>query len=125
MFTPEILTDTVIEWLHSLDYEYMLLHVVVCYGLYYSQNLKWIVEYFSPVRRKGVSKAVWLVGGVLALIEVGRFIPHIDSGELLAQKIFSIVHSYILIQVFVEYIVEFVHKWIGVIRKSSKRDIEL
>ncbi len=125
MFTPEILTDTVIEWLDSLDYEYMLLHVVVCYGLYYSQNLKWIVEYFSPVRRKGVSKAVWLVGGVLALIEVGRFIPHIDSGELLAQKIFSIVHSYILIQVFVEYIVEFVHKWIGVIRKSSKRDIEL
>ena len=125
MFTPEILTDTVIEWLDSLDYEYMLLHVVVCYGLYYSQNLKWIVEYFSPVRRKGVSKAVWLVGGVLALIEVGRFIPHIDSGELLAQKIFSIVHSYILIQVFVEYIVEFVHKWIGVIRKSSKCDIEL
>jgi hypothetical protein len=125
MFTPEILTDTVIEWLDSLDYEYMLLHVVVCYGLYYSQNLRWIVEYFSPVRRKGISKAVWLVGGVLALIEVGRFIPHIESGELLTQKIFSILHSYILIQVFVEYIVEFVHKWIGVIRKSAKRDIEL
>jgi len=125
MFAPEILTDTVIEWLDSLDYEYMLLHVIVSYGLYYSNNLRWIVEYFSPVRRKGISKAVWLVGGILALIEIGRFIPHFESGELLTQKIFSIIHSYILIQVFVEYIVEFVHKWIGVIRKSSKRDIEL
>ena len=125
MFTPEILTDTVIEWLNSLDYEYMLLHVIVCYGLYYSNNLRWIVEYFSPVRRKGISKAVWLVGGVLALIEVARFIPHFENGELLTQKIFSIVHSYVLIQVFVEYIVEFVHKWVGIVRKTTKRDMEL
>ena len=50
-------------------------------GLYFSDNLRWIVEYFSPIKKKGISKAVWLSGGVLALIEIIRFIPFsIESG---------------------------------------------
>ena len=58
MIDPEILTDTISEWITNLSFEYMILHIVVCYGLYHSDNLRWIVEYFSPIRRKGVSKAV-------------------------------------------------------------------
>ena len=123
MNTTDVLTDTVIEWLGALDYEYMLLHVIVCYGLYYSDNLKWIVEYFSPVRRKGRSKAVWLVGGILAVIEIIRFTPHFGEGELLA-KIFSIIHSYLVVQVFVEPIVVFVNKWVGIIKKSTQKNDE-
>jgi len=124
MHTSDVLIDTVIEWLNNLDYEYMLLHVVVCYGLYYSDNLRWIVEYFSPVRKKGRSKAVWLVGGILAAIEIARFYPHFGHDGELLQKIFSITHSYILIQVFVEPIVIFVHKWIGVLRKTIEKEIK-
>jgi hypothetical protein len=123
MIDSEILTDTISEWLQNLSYEYMILHVLVCYGLYYSDNLRWIVERFSPVRRKGVSKAVWLSGGVLALLEVIRFIPYaIESSltyTLIVDKFISIVHSYIVIQVFVEPIVNNVHKWIGILRKST------
>ena len=70
---PELITDTVLEWFQTLDYEYMVLHIIICYGLYYSKNLRWIVERFSPIRKKGISKAVWLTGGVLAALEIIRF----------------------------------------------------
>jgi len=121
MHPNEILTDTIIEWVSNLDYEYMLLHIAVCYGLYYSDNLRWIVEYFSPVRKKGRSKAVWFVGGVLAVIEIARFYPHFGHGEL-PDKIFSIIHSYLVVQVFVEPIVVFVHKWVEKFRKTTHMD---
>lgn len=119
MFTPEILTDTVIEWFSNLDYEFMVLHIIVCYGLYYSNNLKWVVERFSPVRKKGLSKAVWVVGGVLAIMEIGRFLPYMGDDDLIIQKIVSIVHSYIVVQVFVEYIVKFVHNWIKILKRET------
>lgn len=122
MHPNEILIDSVMEWVNNLDYEYMLLHVMVCYGLYYSDNLRWIVEYFSPVRKKGRSKAVWLVGGILAAIEIARFYPHFGhDGELIA-KVFSVIHSYLVIQVFVEPIVVFVHRWVVKFRKTTRID---
>jgi hypothetical protein len=118
---PEILTDTVLEWFQTLDYEYMVLHIIVCYGLYYSKNMGWIVQWFSPVRKKGVSKAVWVIGGFLALMEMVRFIPFIgeEAGGLSVQKFISIFHSYIVIQVFVDPIVQTVHKWMSVFRKTT------
>jgi len=122
MYPNDILIDSVMEWVNNLDYEYMLLHVMVCYGLYYSENLRWIVEYFSPVRKKGRSKAVWLVGGILAAIEIGRFYPHFGHDGELLDKIFSVIHSYLVIQVFVEPIVMFVHKWVDKFRKTTHMD---
>ena len=122
MHPNELLIDNVIAWVSNLDYEYMFLHVAVCYGLYYSANLRWIVEFFSPVRRKGVSKAVWLVGGILAAIEIARFYPHYGHDNELWDKIFSIIHSYIVIQVFVEPIVVFIHKWLDKFRKTTHMD---
>jgi hypothetical protein len=122
MGTPELLTDTVtdtvFEWFTNLDFEYMLLHIVVCYGLYYSENMRWIVEYFSPVRRKGRSRAVWLIGGFLALLEMVRFFPYIgDDTSGFGYDIFiSIFHSYIVVQVFVDPIVNFVHKWLAMFK---------
>lgn len=122
MFNPELVTDTVSEWFLNLDYEYMVLHVIICYGLYYSENLRWIVEYFSPVRKKGFSKAVWLVGGILALLEMVRFIPftleHEMSATLIVEKFVAILHSYVVVQVFVEPIVHTVHKWITIFKKT-------
>jgi len=120
---PEIITDTVLEWFQALDYEFMILHLVVCYGLYYSDNMKWIVEYFSPVRRKGRSRAIWLVGGFLAVLEVLRFIPFIGEGGLDHQKFFSILHSYIVVQVFVDPIVATAKKWLDMFKKVSDNTI--
>lgn len=123
MISPEILTDTISEWFSNLSYEYMILHIVVCYGLYYSDNLRWIVERFSPIRKKGISKAVWLSGGLLALIEIIRFIPFAIEGSLsytsIVDKIISILHSYIVIQVFVEPIVNLANKWLGIFKKTT------
>jgi hypothetical protein len=117
--SSEFITDTVLEWFQGLDYEYMVLHIIVCYGLYYSDNLRWIVEYFSPVRRKGISKAVWLVGGVLAVIEMARFFPFVGDGGLDHQKFISILHSYVVVQVFVEPIVSTVNNWLKVFKKTA------
>jgi hypothetical protein len=125
MFNPELVTDTVSEWFLNLDYEYMVLHIIICYGLYYSENLRWIVEYFSPVRKKGVSKTVWLVGGILALLEMARFIPvtleHEMSTTLIVEKFIAILHSYVVVQVFVEPIVHTVHKWITIFKKTHEK----
>ena len=115
----DFIADTVFEWSQGLDYEYMVLHIIVCYGLYYSDNLRWIVEYFSPVRRKGISKAVWVVGGILAVIEMARFFPFIGDGGLDHQKFISILHSYIVVQVFVEPIVSTINKWMKVFNKTA------
>ena len=120
---PEILTDTVLEWFQTLNYEYMVLHIIVCYGLYYSKNMGWIVQRFSPVRKKGISRGVWLAGGFLALVEVFRFIPfayesHMTYTEIV-DKMISIFHSYVVIQVFVDPIVSSVHKWLGVFKKTT------
>lgn len=106
------LQDTVLQWFQGLDYEYMVLHIIVCYGLYYSSNMQWIVQAFSPVRKKGRSKAVWVFGGVLAVVEMVRFMPYLGDGGLDHQKFISIFHSYVVIQVFVETIVTKVHKLI-------------
>jgi uncharacterized membrane protein (DUF2068 family) len=123
MLDPEVLTDTITEWVSNLSFEYMILHIIVCYGLYHSDNLRWIVEYFSPVKRKGVSKAVWLSGGVLALIEMIRFVPFAIETNMdythIVDKFISIIHSYIVIQVFVEPIVTLVNKWLGVFKRTT------
>ena len=115
------LTDTVLEWVSALDYEFMLLHIIICYGLYYSDNMKWIVEYFSPVRKKGISKAVWVVGGILAVIEMARFVPFLGEGNINYQKFISIFHSYVVVQVFVEPIVTFLNKWLTLHDVGSKK----
>lgn len=115
----DLLTDTVSEWLQGLDYEFMVLHIIVCYGLYYSNNWKWVWMMFAPVRSHGVSKGVWLIGGVLAVIEMLRFIPYVGEGGLDYQKFISVLHSYIVVQVFVEPLVTTVHKWLGVIKNNG------
>jgi len=115
----DILTDTVLEWFEGLDYEFMVLHIIVCYGLYYSKNMGWIVSYFSPVRKKGRSKAVWVIGGFLAIVEMARFAPFIGEGGLDFQKLISIFHSYVVVQVFVDPIVQTVNNWFKVFKKTT------
>lgn len=128
ILTPELVTDTVSEWFQNLDYEYMVLHIMICYGLYYSKNLKWIVEIYSPIRSKGISKAVWLIGGVLAIMEMLRYIPviveHDISLTMAIEKFTSILHSYVVIQVFVEPIVNTLHKWVTMFKKVSDKTID-
>ena len=86
--------------------------------------MSWIVQRFSPVRKKGISRGVWLAGGFLALMEVLRFIPfaweNSVSMTLCVDKVISIFHSYILIQVFVDPIVNAVHRWLEILHKTSK-----
>jgi hypothetical protein len=128
ILTPELVTDTVSEWFQNLDYEYMVLHIMICYGLYYSKNLKWIVEIYSPIRSKGISKAVWLIGGILAILEMLRFIPVIIEHDLTVtmavDKFTSILHSYVVIQVFVEPIVNTIHKWVTMFKKVTDKTID-
>jgi hypothetical protein len=128
ILTPELVTDTVSEWFQNLDYEYMVLHIMVCYGLYYSKNLRWIVEIYSPIRSKGISKAVWLIGGILAVLEMLRFVPVIIEHDLTVtmavDKFTSILHSYVVIQVFVEPIVNTIHKWVTMFKKVTDKSIE-
>jgi len=120
---PELLTDTVLEWFSTLNYEYMVLHIIVCYGLYYSNNMVWIVQQFSPIRKKGISRGVWLAGGLLALLEVLRFIPFaVEIGMTYTEvvdKVISIFHSYVVVQVFVDPIVQSVHKWMSILKKTT------
>lgn len=129
ILTPEVVTDTVLEWFQNLDYEYMVLHIIICYGLYYSKNLRWIVELYSPIRKKGISKAVWLIGGVLAILEMLRFIPviieHNLSVTMTVDRFVAILHSYVVIQVFVEPIVNTIHKWVTMFRKTTDSVIEI
>lgn len=117
-----IVQDTVVEWFAGLDYEYMVCHIIVCYGLYYSSNMRWIVEWFSPVQKKGRSKAVWVIGGALAIIEIIRFFPLFGKDNFDHQKFISIFHSYIVIQVFVEEIVERVHHWINILKGNKLKN---
>ena len=128
ILTPELVTDTVSEWFQNLDYEYMVLHIMICYGLYYSKNLRWIVEIYSPIRSKGISKAVWLIGGILAVMEMLRFVPVIIEHDLTVtmavDKFTSILHSYVVIQVFVEPIVNTIHKWVTMFKKVTDKSIE-
>lgn len=123
MIDTDQLTDTVLELFSNLSYEYMVVHIIICYGLYYSKNMGWIVQHFSPIRKKGVSRGVWLTGGFLALVEVIRFVPYAIEHTLtfteIFDKVISIFYSYVLIQVFVDPIVVAVHKWLNIIKKTS------
>ena len=117
MLTPEVITDTIFDWIQSLDYEYMLLHSIVSYGLFYSKNMSWLNK-----KMGGLPYSVWKIGAILALIEVARIIPFIDPNmehytPALVQKCVSIFHSYIVIQVFVEDIVKLVKKWFELFRR--------
>ena len=127
ILTPELVTDTVSEWFQNLDYEYMVLHIMICYGLYFSKNLRWIVEIYSPIRSKGISKAVWLIGGILAVLEMLRFVPVIIEHDLTftmaVDKFVSILHSYVVIQVFVEPIVNTLHRWVTLFKKTTEENM--
>jgi hypothetical protein len=124
MMDTELLTDTVSEWFQTLNYEYMLLHIIICYGLYYSKNMGWIVQIFSPIRKKGISRGVWLAGGLLAAVEIIRFGAFaLESGMSYTQAVdrfISIFHSYVVVQVFVDPIVQAVHKWLNIIRNTTE-----
>jgi hypothetical protein len=100
------LIDTVWEWFETLDYEYMILHVLICYGIYHSNNLKWLVKLL-----KTESRAIWVMGILLGLVEVIRFLPHY-KGEGLVQKITTIFHSFLVVQVLVEHIVTHIQRWV-------------
>lgn len=119
MITPEVITDTIFDWVQSLDYEYMLVHTLISYGLYYSPNMGWVSKKLG-----GIPYSVWKVGAFLAVIEILRIVPFIyndnsDYFAIVTQKIVSILHSYMLIQVFVEDIVGSVHRWIGIVRRAK------
>ena len=87
--------------------------------------MSWIVQRFSPVRKKGIARGVWLTGGFLALMEVLRFVPLAWENSIgitvCVDKVISIFHSYILIQVFVDPIVNAVHRWITVLHTPVKK----
>ena len=117
------LSEGVYQWVEELDYEYMILHVIVCYGLYYSKNMQWINQYFSPVKKKGRSRSVWFVGALLALIEMIKYLPFIGEGTLSYQKMIAIFHSYVVIQVFVDPIVTQFHKWLSLIRNDDSMSL--
>lgn len=115
----DFLTDTAIKWFQNLDYKYMILHIIVCYGLYHSKNWKWVWQKFSPVRKMGVSKAIWVVGLFLAVLEISRYLPYLGNGEISNTIVLSIVHSYVVIQVFVDPIVNSIHKWINLLKTKQ------
>jgi hypothetical protein len=97
----------------------MVVQTLVCYGLYYSKNWEWINLWFAPVRKKGRSRAVWLLGLVLAIMEIIRYLPYIGNGKISSEVILSIFHSYLLIQVFVDTIVNKVHDWVNLLKKVN------
>jgi len=113
---PDFVTDTIVEWFNTLDYEYMLLHVMLCYGLYYSNNMQWIVKKFGSR-----VNAVWWVGGIIGTLEIIRFLPwfRVDEIGIDVQQVVSIFHSYLLIQVFVDDIVQTVHSWFMLLKKTK------
>jgi len=121
----EIISDTVLEWFQNLDYEYMILQIIVCYGLYYSPNMRWIVQWFSPVQKKGISKAVWVIGAFLAGLEMIKFLPFMFSDTNVDhQKFFYIFYSYVVIQVFVGPIVEIINKWVNIFQKNISNPLK-
>lgn len=113
------ISDTVLKWFKDLDYEYMIMHIILCYGLYHSNNFKWVWNYYSPVKKKGISTAVWTLGAFLGLLEIIRFMPYIISGQISYQKIFDILYTYLVVQVFVEPLVIAVHKYLGFFSKNA------
>lgn len=112
--TTDLLIEGVVDWFSNLDYEYMTLHTIACYGLYYSKNLKWIKKMIGSLQR-----SIWIIGIILGIIEIIRFVPFFDS-EKDIQKIVSVFHSFLLIQVFVEDLVKFVNNLVIGFRKKSK-----
>ena len=85
--------------------------------------MAWINQWFSPIRKKGISRGVWLIGGILAVFEIIRYIPyaiqHDISISASVDNIISILHSYVVVQVFVDPIVSAVHKWLKVFNKED------
>ena len=120
----DIVTDSVLKWFQGLNYQYMIVQTLVCYGLYYSKNWEWINQFFSPVRKKGRSRAVWLLGLILAILEILRYLPYVGNGRITSEVILSIFHSYLLIQVFVDTIVNKVHDWVNLLKKVNHKSNE-
>ena len=116
----ELVTDGVLKFFSELDYQYMIFQTILCYGLYYSKNFEWLCRWFAPVRKKGRDKAVWVFGSVFAVLEMFRFLPFIGFNGLWMQKCMSILHSFVIIQVFVEPLVNTVEKYIGIAKRITE-----
>jgi hypothetical protein len=124
----ELISQTITEFIKNLDYEYMLIVILVSYGLYFSENFNWINWFFSPVRKKGRTKGVWLIGTVLAILEIIRYIPILFADPIrYYQQLIYIIYSFIVVQVFLDDLVLLLNKWLVVlgfkiVKKKNKED---
>ncbi|RMG43347.1 MAG: hypothetical protein D6732_00210 [Methanobacteriota archaeon] len=119
--STELISETVSDFLAKLHYEYMLVVVIVTYGLYYSNNFQWINYYFSPVRKKGRTRGVWLIGAVLGVMELIRYLPILfDDWLTYYQKTIHLLYSFIVIQVFVDDIVKLLDNWLVIVKFKKK-----
>jgi hypothetical protein len=118
--STQLISETVADFLSKLHYEYMLIVILVSYGLYYSPNFKWVNYYFSPVSKLGRTRGVWLIGAVLGVIELIRRLPILfESALLYYQSAMHLLYSFIVVQVFVDDIVKALHKWLVTFKFTS------
>ena len=77
MVPHELISQTVTEWITGLNYQYMVVVLVICYGLKYKRSLSWLNN-----RVGGEVAAQWLVGLIIALSELITVLPYFGDNTI-------------------------------------------
>ena len=111
----DLIKNTIITWLESLDHEYMLLLVVVTWGITESKNMSWL-----PRKLGGKMGAIWKIGIFLGLLEMVRNAPISGwIGEII-HGVIIVFESFLIMMASVEHIISKINEYLKVLKQLKK-----
>jgi len=115
MGESDLIKNTILTWFESLDHEYMLLLIAVTWGIYRSNNMKWLVD-----KMGGKIPATWKMGIYLAMMEMVRNAPIPNWYGEIIRGIIIVLESFLIMMVSVEHIVAKINEYLKVLKHLKK-----
>lgn len=113
----EEISKNVLEWIKELDYGYMVLIVLIAYGLKYKEQLQWVVKIFKGTHWK----ATWILGfflGIPYALTENIFFNH--DGEVHWVQLLILFQSYLITMIFCDDLVTMLKRWHEIFKNKNK-----
>jgi type IV secretory pathway VirB2 component (pilin) len=117
MMPQELISQTITDWITGLNYQYMAVVVIICYGIKWKDNMKWISS-----RIGGETRTKWMVGILVALTEVISTFEFLGGHGVDLNTFILLFHSYLIVMIFCDDIVNKLHDWIVFMTKKGDKN---
>ena len=119
MVPHELISQSITDWITGLNYQYMAVVILICYGLKWKANMHWLNDKLG-----GEVRAKWLVGIVVAITEVVSTFEFLGGHGVGLDMFLLLFHSYLIAMIFCDDIIDKVHNWVMFLGKKGQGEDE-